>query len=50
MLLVARITIIVRPDFNKYDNNKYDKIIDDLFIISFKQLSLKDKNYKHFIE
>lgn len=42
MLLVARITIIVRPDYKDYDGTKYDKIIDDLFTISFKQLSLKD--------
>merc|ERR1719242_2495167 len=41
MLIVSRVTEIVRSDHGAYDD-KFDKIITDLFAISFKQLSLKD--------
>jgi len=42
MLVVSRITEIVRADYGDYDQAAYDKIIAELFAVSFKQLSLKD--------
>eukprot|EP00484_Ammonia_sp_Unknown_P008564 CAMPEP_0197075724 /NCGR_PEP_ID=MMETSP1384-20130603/211754_1 /TAXON_ID=29189 /ORGANISM="Ammonia sp." /LENGTH=1301 /DNA_ID=CAMNT_0042514573 /DNA_START=883 /DNA_END=4788 /DNA_ORIENTATION=- len=42
MLVISRMTEIVRPDYKDYDNASHDKIIKELFDISFKQLSLKD--------
>ena len=40
MLIVSRVAEIVRSDHGAYDA-EHDKIITDLFAISFKQLSLK---------
>ena len=42
MLVVSRLTEIIRSDYGKYDNNTFDNIVIKLFNISFKQLSLKD--------
>jgi len=42
MLVVTRITEIVRPDYGAYENDTYDSIMAQLFAVSFKQLSLKD--------
>ena len=42
MLVVLRITEIVRPDYKEYDASTFDKMILDLFDVSFKQLSIKD--------
>jgi len=42
MLLVSRITEIVRTDYGDYDQDSFDKIISELFAVSFKQLHLKD--------
>jgi len=42
MLLVSRITEIVRTNYGDYDHGAHDKVILALFTVSFKQLHLKD--------
>jgi len=42
MLVVSRVTEIVRPDYGAYEQATYDEIMAQLFAVSFKQLSLKD--------